>query len=312
MDTKIKQQCKRYLTITLGTCLSGIAMNAFFMPYELLSGGITGLGMILYYLFGWPVSVTNIVINIPLFFMAYKLMSRSYFISGIYGTLSLSFFLHIFSFLSTAKVVQNPMLACIAAGTLHGMGLGILYRVGGSTGGTDIIGAIVQKFYSIEIGTTGFAINVILLCSEAFLFGIEPALYTLIAYFFVAKVSNAFADGFNYKKNVFIISEKNEQIAEAIMKTIDRGVTYINAEGAYTHHKRQILFCVVKLTQVARVKKIVRDYDPFAFMTIQDANEVFGRGFTQKTDHNVKRPPELRMNWESVEEAEAMTDGTKQ
>ncbi len=202
----MNKQIKRYLTITLGTCISGIALNAFFLPHHLLSGGITGLGMILYYLFGWQVSVTNIIFNIPLFFLAYKLMSRNYFISGIYGTLVLSFFLQLFAPLQQLTQVHDPMLSCIAGGVLHGIGLGTLYRVGGSTGGSDIIGAIVQKFYSISIGTTGFLINIVLLTAGAFFFGLEPALYTLTAYFIVFKVSNAFTDGFDFKKNIIIIS----------------------------------------------------------------------------------------------------------
>ena len=308
----MKHQVKRYLTITLGTCISGIALNAFFLPHHLLSGGITGLGMILYYLFGWQVSVTNIIFNIPLFILAYKLMSRNYFISGIYGTLALSFWLHVFSPLNGMVPVHDAMLSCIAGGVMHGIGLGTLYRVGGSTGGTDIIGAIVQKFYSISIGTTGFAINFVLLCSGAFFFGLEPALYTLVAYFAVAKVSNAFADGFDYKKNVFIISEQNEAIAEAIIKIVGRGVTYIEGEGAFTHQHRKMIFCVVKLTQIAKVKQLVKEYDPYAFMIIQDANDVFGRGFTQKTNHTIKRPPELRMDWEEMEAAEKKPDSRKQ
>jgi uncharacterized membrane-anchored protein YitT (DUF2179 family) len=304
LQIQAKHQLKRYLTITLGTCISGIALNAFFLPHELLSGGITGLGMILYYLFGWQVSITNIVFNIPLFFLAYRLMSRNYFLSGIFGTVALSFWLHVFSPLSQMNLVHDAMLSCIAGGVLHGIGLGTLYHVGGSTGGSDIIGAIVQKFYSVSIGTTGFAINVVLLCTGAAFFGIEPALYTLVAYFAVAKVSNAFTDGFDYKKNVIIISDKNEEIAEAIIKIVGRGVTYIQGEGAFTHQHRKLLFCVVKLTQVAKVKLLVKEYDPYAFMIIQDANDVFGRGFTQKTNHTVRRPPELRMNWEELEAAE--------
>ena len=300
----MNKQIKRYLFITLGACISGIALNSFFLPHHLLSGGITGLGMILFYLFGWQVSVTNILFNIPLFFLAYKLMSRNYFISGIYGTLVLSFFLQLFAPLQAMTQVHDPMLNCIAGGVLHGIGLGTLYRVGGSTGGSDIIGAIVQKFYSISIGTTGFLINIVLLTAGAFFFGLEPALYTLTAYFIVFKVSNAFTDGFDFKKNIIIISDHNEEIAEAIIKIVGRGVTYIEGEGAYTHQHRKLLFCVVKLTQVAKIKQLVKKLDPFAFMIVQDASDVFGRGFTQRTDHTVQRPPELRTGWSEMGEAE--------
>ena len=269
----MNKQLKRYLTITLGTCISGVALNAFFLPHHLLSGGITGLGMILYYLFGWQVSLTNILFNIPLFILAYKLMSRNYFISGIYGTLVLSFFLQLFAPLQQLTQVHDPMLSCIAGGVLHGIGLGTLY-------------------------------NIVLLTAGAFFFGLEPALYTLTAYFIVFKVSNAFTDGFDFKKNIIIISDRNEEIAEAIIKIVGRGVTYIEGEGAYTHQHRKLLFCVVKLTQVAKIKQLVKKLDPFAFMIVQDASDVFGRGFTQRTDHTVQRPPELRTGWSEMGEAE--------
>ena len=297
-------QVRRYLTITLGAGISGIALNAFFLPHHLLSGGVTGLGMILYYLFQWPVSAMNILFNIPLFFLAYRLMSRNYFISGIYGTLAFSAFLRFFSPLRETVVVQDPMLSCIAGGALTGIGLGILYRVGGSTGGTDIIGAIVQKFYGISISATGFLINIVVLCAGALLFGLEPALYTMTAHFILFKVSNAFTAGFDFKKKILIISDRNEEIAEAIIQLVGRGVTYIDGEGAYTHQKRKIIFCVAKLTQLAKIKEIVKELDPFAFMIVQDANDVFGRGFTQNTDHSVKRPQQpLRTGWSEVKEA---------
>jgi uncharacterized membrane-anchored protein YitT (DUF2179 family) len=289
----MNRHVKRYLTITAGTCVSGIAMNAFFLPNHLLSGGVTGLGMILYYLFGWPVDITNLLFNIPLFILAYKLMSREYFLSGVYGTVALSFWIRTFSFLKGYVPVDDPMLCSIAAGVLHGIGLGTLYRVGGSTGGTDIIGGIMQKFYSISIGTTGFLINLCLLSIEAYCFGLAPAMYTIVAYFAVAKMSNAFADGFDYKKNVFIISDKSEAIAEAIIEKLGRGATYMEGEGAYTHERRQVLFCVVKLTQVARLKELVVQNDPDAFMIVQDAKDVLGRGFTREKNHNIKRPMEM-------------------
>lgn len=299
----MKHQLFRYLSIMVGTCLSGIAINGFFIPHQLLSGGLSGLCVILYYLFQWDLGYTNIILNIPLFILAYRMMSRDYFISGIFGTLALSFSLRTFTFLNQQALVHDPMLACIAGGVIHGMGLGILYRVGGSTGGSDIIGAIIQKFYSISIGTTGFIINIGLLLMGAFLFGVEPALYTMVAYFVVFKVANAFTDGFDYKKSILVISEKNDAIAEAIFQVVGRGVTYLESEGAYTHQHRKMLFVVVKLTQVAKVKELVKSMDPFAFMIIQDANDVFGRGFTQRTNHNVKRPPELRTDWQEMDHA---------
>jgi uncharacterized membrane-anchored protein YitT (DUF2179 family) len=290
----MSRQLKKYLTIIVGTCISGIALNAFFLPNHLLSGGVTGLSVILYYLFGWPVDITNLLFNVPLFFLAYRIMSREYFLCGLFGTFALSFWIRMFSFLKGTVPVMDPMLSSIAAGVLYGIGLGTLYRVGGNTGGTDIIGGIVQKFYSISIGTTGFLINLILLCIGAFCFGLAPAMYTMVAYFCLARTSNAFAVGFDYKKNVFIISEHSEAVAEAILQKLGRGATYMEGEGAYTHERRKVLFCVVKLTQMAHLKDLVVQIDPDAFMIVQDAREVLGRGFTMEKNHNIKRIKELQ------------------
>lgn len=144
------------------------------------------------------------------------------------------------------------MLACIAGGVIYGIGAAMMYRVGGSSGGTDIIGAIINKHYSISIGTTGFMFNIILMFIGVFYFGLEAVLYTLLAFFVMFKTCNAFTDGFDYKKNIIIISEHYEEIGNGIIEVIGRGVTYLYAEGAYTHQQRKVLLVVAKLTQVAK------------------------------------------------------------
>ncbi len=166
-----------------------------------------------------------------------------------------------------------------------------MYRVDGSSGGTDIIGAIIQKKYSVSISTTGFIFNIFLLFVSVFYFGIEPVLYTLLTFFTMTKTCNAFTIGFDFKKNIIIISNKSESIAEEIIKVVGRGVTYLHGEGAYTHQDREVLFVVVKLTQLAKIKNICQRVDPTAFVIIHDVNDVFGRGFTLKpTGNKLPRP----------------------
>ena len=157
-----------------------------------------------------------------------------------------------------------------------------MYRVGGSSGGTDIIGAIIQKHYSISISTTGFIFNLGLLFASVFFFGIEPVLYTLLTFFVMTKTCNSFTIGFDYKKNIIIISNKHHEIAEEIIKVVGRGVTYLHGEGAFTHQHREVLFVVAKLTQLAKIRAICKSIDPDAFMIIHDVTDVFGRGFTLK------------------------------
>ena len=270
----------RYLMVTIGCVIMGIAFNTFYLPNNLLSGGISGIALISYYLFGLPVGIVSIILNIPLFILAYKFMDKDYIVGALYGMLTFSFCLDAFRFMSETVLVSDKMLSCIAGGAMYGIGAALMYRVGGSGGGMDIVGAIIQKYYSISINNCNFIFNIFLLFIGSFLFGIEPVLYTLLTMFVMNKTCNAFVIGFDFKKNIIIISDNPEPIAEAIIKVVGRGVTYLHGEGAYTHRQREILFVVAKLTQTAKIRSIVREIDPNAFMIIHDVNDVFGRGFT--------------------------------
>ena len=272
----------KYFMTTLACCIMGIALNTFYVPNKLLSGGIGGVAVLVYYVTQIPMGITSIVCNVPLFVLAYKYMDREYTISALYGMLVFSFSLDFFRFMSAYQPVHDTMLACIAGGVLYGIGSACMYRVGGSSGGTDIIGAIVQKNYSINISTTGFIFNLMLLGCSTTLFGLEPVLYTLLTFFVMTKTCNAFTIGFDFKKNIIIISEHSEEIAEAIIKVVGRGVTYLHGQGAYTHQDREVLFVVAKLTQTAKIRSLVKEIDPQAFMILHDVNDVFGRGFTSK------------------------------
>ena len=281
----------RYLMVTIGCVIMGIAFNTFYLPNNLLSGGISGIALISYYLFGLPVGIVSIILNIPLFILAYKFMDKDYIVGALYGMLTFSFCLDAFRFMSETVLVHDKMLSCIAGGAMYGIGAALMYRVGGSGGGMDIVGAIIQKYYSISINNCNFIFNIFLLFVGSFLFGIEPVLYTLLTMFVMNKTCNAFVIGFDFKKNIIIISDNPEPIAEAIIKVVGRGVTYLHGEGAYTHRQREILFVVAKLTQTAKIRSIVREVDPNAFMIIHDVNDVFGRGFTlQASGPNHPRP----------------------
>ena len=281
----------RYLMVTIGCVIIGIAFNTFYLTNNLLSGGISGVAVIAYYLFGLPVGIVSIILNIPLFILAYKFMDKEYIVGALYGMLAFSFCVDFFHFLSETVIVHDKLLSCIAGGALYGIGAALMYRVGGSGGGMDIVGAIIQKYYSISINNCNFVFNILLLFVCSFLFGIEPVLYTLLTMFVMNKTCNAFVIGFDFKKNIIIISDNPEPIAEAIIKVVGRGVTYLHGEGAFTHRQRDILFVVAKLTQTAKIRSIVRDIDPNAFMIIHDVNDVFGRGFTLKASGpNFPRP----------------------
>ena len=171
------------------------------------------------------------------------------------------------------------MLAAIFGGVFNGIGYGLVFRMNGSTGGFDIVGAIIKKFYSFNMGGVIFSFNCLIMIAAAFLFGVAPAMFTLICMFMNAMVTDKVIAGFNSRKAVLIVSDRAEAIAEGIME-VGRGVTFLHGQGAFTRRERNVVFVVVTLTQVAKVKMIVNAVDKNAFMIIMSANEVMGRGFS--------------------------------
>lgn len=270
----------RYGVILFGCLLSCSSINLFLVPHKLLSGGVSGIAIIFYYLWEWPIGVQMLIMNIPLLGAAYKTLGKAYTIDVIIGTVLFSICVDALRFLSSFHLVADPMLAAIYGGVFNGIGYGIIFRKGGSSGGTDIVAAMLKKYYSLNMGGVTFAFNCIIMFVAALLFGVELAMLTLIAMFMSASLTDKVVAGFNNKKTIIVISDKTQEIAEEIIKVVGRGVTFLKGEGAFTHQHKEIIFVVVNLTQIGKIKRIADSIDPLAFMIVQDAKEVMGRGFT--------------------------------
>jgi uncharacterized membrane-anchored protein YitT (DUF2179 family) len=277
-----KKHIWRYSMVAAGGFISGVGINTFLIPHQLFSGGVSGVAMILYFLFGWPIGIQIIVLNIPIFYAAYRLLDREYVICGIFGMLVFSFATDTTRFLTEIQLVDDTLLAAIYGGVISGIGAGMIFRVSGSAGGVDVIATIIKKYYSLNVGLVGFIINIFLMLVAAALFGVKPAMYTLLSFFVGARVTDAVIEGLNRKKTVLIISDKNEEMAEAILDEVGRGATFLEGTGAYTGQNKKVLFVVVTLTQIAKIKFIAEKTDPHAFMIVQDAAEVLGHGFSSK------------------------------
>lgn len=276
----MQNQLFRYLIVGLGSLIAGLGINAFWVPHHLLSGGVSGIAMILFFIFQWPIGMMVILFNLPLFALAYRLLDKDYFIISLYGMFTFAAAIDFTSFIAEWNIVDDTMLAAIYGGVIAGIGSGMVFRVNGGSGGTDIVGAILKKYYSINISTVGFAINCLVMVVAAILFGVKPAMYTLLSMFVAANLTDKVVEGLNHKKTIIIISEVSDEIASAILAEVGRGVTFLNGEGAFTHQEKKVIFVVVKLTQIAKIKFIVERTDRHAFMIVQDAAEVLGRGFT--------------------------------
>jgi len=276
----MKNKVNQYVWVAIGCLLSSLSINAFLVPHHLLSGGVSGLAIIFYFLFGFPIGVQILLMNIPLLYAGYRLLGREYTIGTIYGTILFSLAVEATMFVSQYNLIDDPIISAITGGVLAGIGSGLIFRVNGSAGGLDIVAAIVKKYYSLNFGAVGFAINCLIMGVAAMLFGLKLAMLTLISMFISANLTDKVVEGFNRKKTIFIVSYNTDAIIEVILKEVGRGVTILHGQGAFTRQTKQVLFVVVSLTQIAKIKQLVDEVDPNAFMIVQDAAEVMGRGFT--------------------------------
>jgi len=270
----------QYLSVGVGCLLSAVAINSFLVPHHLLSGGVSGIAIILYYLFKFPIGVQILVMNVPLFYAAYRLLGKEYTLKTLYGTALFSFFVDATGYLANFTVVDDPILSAITGGIVAGIGSGLIFKANGSGGGLDIVSSIIKKYYSMNVGAASFSINCMIMLIAAVLFGIKLAILTLISMFISANITDNVVEGINRKKTVYIVSYKTDEILKSILKEVGRGATILRGEGAFTRQDKQVIFVVVTLTQIGQIKLLVQESDPNAFMIVQDAVEVMGRGFT--------------------------------
>ena len=270
----------RYAQIVLGALLTSLGYNLFLIPAHLLTGGISGIAIVIYYLTGLPVGAQNFVYNLPILYLAYRVFGRHYAFDTIFGTVVLSVLLDLTHFVVDWNVCANIVLNSVFGGVLTGIGFGMVFRVNANTGGLDVVGAVVKKYYAIDMGTVIFVLNFLIVAGSAFVCTLEEMLFTFISIYVIAELTNRVAAGLNREKSIVIISGEAEKICTDIMENVHRGVTYLDGRGGLTKEPRGILFAVVSLTQVGRVKTIVRHHDPQAFMIVSDTSEVTGKGFT--------------------------------
>lgn len=273
---------------TLGSIIFAIGIDAFIVPHKLVSGSLSGVALMLYYLTGIQVGTLNLILNIPILYAAYRWLGRWHVGITIFGTIVISFCINALAFMGSYNLTTDPIIGSLLGGIFCGLGLGIVYRAGGNTGGLDPIALIIRKYYGLQMGSIIFGINVLILFAAAIVVSVESAAVTLISIYAMGMVTNKVVVGFSQRKAAFIISCKPTEICELIIHNMGRGATILHGEGAYTHQQRQIVMVVVGLMQVAKLKDYVEKEDPNAFMIITDAAEVIGQGFTMPVTPNVR------------------------
>ncbi|KZZ86393.1 MULTISPECIES: YitT family protein [Bacillaceae] len=279
---------RNILFILLGSAIFAFGLVHFNMQNELAEGGFTGITLLLYFIFTIDPSISNLVLNIPLFFIGWKLLGRVSFIYTMIGTVSLSLFLWIFQrYQFNLHLSDDLLLVSLFAGVFIGVGLGIIFRYGGTTGGVDIIARLVQKYKGISMGKTMFLFDVCVIGVSLLTYlDLKRAMYTLVAVFVGARVIDFMQDGAYGAKGATIISSKNQQISKRILEEMDRGVTILKGQGSYSGNAMDVLYCVVDKNEIARLKLVITSVDPHAFVAVTDVHDVLGEGFTLDSEKN--------------------------
>lgn len=275
----IKDILRKLFFILIGNILCSIAFNVFFIPNRLLSGGVGGLAIMGQYLFNIPSGITVFIINLPMFIIGGKMVDKEFSTYAFISMITFSLLLTATNSLGNRLVVDDILLASIFGGIFNGLGMGLMFRNGTCQGGLDIIAAVLKRKYNINLGTALMGANTIIISLSALLFSYKSAMYTLIALYIAYQVLDKIQVGFNTKKNIVIISDKSEELADAIIKDLRRSVTFFEGAGGYSKENKRILYCIVTSSETVKLKDIVEDIDPAAFLTINDVVEVKGRGF---------------------------------
>ena len=282
MKNKKIKKFTEYALITAGTVLLAVGIFLFLSPNTIAPGGVTGITVVLNKLFGFRISIMMLVINIPIFIIGTIVLGGNASIKTAYGTVSLSIFLMIIETYFNGVVGTNDiLLASVFGGILSGVGIGLVFRAGGTTGGTDLIGAILNNYFAfLSIPKLMMIVDLIIVVFAGIVNkSVETSLYSIISLYIIVKVADFIVEGLDYSKMFYIVSCESEEISKELIKKLGRGVTALKGTGMYTKKEKEVLLCVVNRAQVAKAKDIVREIDENAFIMISTTHEVLGEGF---------------------------------
>ncbi len=274
---------KRALFLTLGAVLMAVGLEIFLVPNLIMDGGIVGISIILSHLTGVNLGLFLFFLNVPFFFIGYKQIGKTFAISTLYGIAIMSISTAVFH--PVPAFTEDILLATVFGGIVLGTGVGLVIRYGGSLDGTEILAIIINKKLPFSVGEVVMFFNLFIFSCGGFVFGWDRAMYSILAYFIAFKTIDIVIEGLDQSKSVWIISDKDHDIGEALMARLGRGVTYLKGEGAYTGDDKKVIFCVISRLEEAKLKSIVEEVDPSAFLAVADIAEVRGGRFKKKSIH---------------------------
>lgn len=276
----VMQRVKEYTYVILGSAIVALAFNLFLLPNRVASGGVSGISTILDATLGWEPGIVQLCFNIPLFLAGVILLGKQFGLKTLVGTITLPLIVLWTAGLEPAT--KDPLLGSLFGGIGVGLGLGLVFRGRASTGGTDLAAQIIHKYTGLTLGTCVAAIDGLIVISAAIVFDLELGMYALIGLFVTSKTIDFVQVGLGYSKMAIVITQKEEEVKQAILTKIDRGVTKLSATGGYTEDERPVLMCVVDQTEFTKLKQVVRSIDTSAFVVVMNASEVLGEGFKRE------------------------------
>jgi len=273
---------REYLFILLGVLLTALGLDMFLVPNKIAAGGVSGIATIVHYLAHVPVGVTMLAINIPLFLIGIRRLGMGFGVRSLFGTITLSVIIDLIA-RRVSIPTRDPLLASIYGGIIVGIGVGLVFRNKGTTGGTDLAAAIVNNYMKLSVGVVLFIIDASVIVAAGIVFkSAELALYALLTVFLTARVIDIVQEGFGYAKAALIISQKPDEVADVILQKLDRGVTALRGKGMYTRTERDVILSVVTRSEISTLKEMVHTVDPRAFVILTDVHEVLGEGFKRR------------------------------
>ena len=278
-QASLQNAIKEYLFVIVGAAVIALGFNLFLFPNQVASGGVSGISTILHGLFGWNAGFVQYAFNIPLFIAGVVFLGKKFGTKSLVGTLALPFFVILTD--SWDAGTLNPLLGAIFGGIIVGLGIGFVFKGNASTGGTDLLAQIITKYTGLTLGTSVLLIDGIIAISAAVVFDLEKGLYAIIGLYVTTKTIDIVQLGFSQFKMVYIITQREVEVRDAIYKEINRGITKLPAIGGYTGEERPVLMVVVYQTEFTKLKQVLKTVDPQAFVIVSDAYEVLGEGFKQ-------------------------------
>jgi uncharacterized membrane-anchored protein YitT (DUF2179 family) len=274
---------RRIVFLLLGAGMVSVALEIFLVPNNIIDGGITGISIILAHLTSLPIGLFLTVLNLPFLFIGYKQIGKTFALSTLFAVLVMSIGTTLL--IPVPPITIDPLLAAVFGGITLGAGVGMVIRSGGSLDGTEIVAILINKKLPFSVGETVMFLNIFILGSAGFVFQWDHAMYSLIAYYIAFKTIDVTIEGFDESKSVWIISDRFKDIGDAIIDRLGRGVTYLNGEGAFSGDDKRVIFCVINRLEEAKLKSIVDELDPLAFLAVGNIHDVKGGRFKKKDIH---------------------------